>query len=128
MGALEISCGLAEKGGNAGTGQVRNESHAQRTAFMKSQPKLIGALSALLLLEGWSAAESRDAIHKTFVFKNFNEAFAFMASVALQAEKLDHHPEWSNVYNRVEVTLTTHDAKGVTEKDVALASFMDKLV
>jgi len=95
---------------------------------MKSQPKLIGALSALLLLEGWSASDSRDAICKTFVFKNFNEAFAFMASVALQAEKLDHHPEWSNVYNRVEVTLTTHDAKGVTEKDVALASFMDKLV
>jgi len=94
---------------------------------MKAQPKLIGAPSALLLLEGWSAAESRDAIQKTFIFKNFNEAFGFMACVAMQAEKLDHHPEWHNVYNRVEVTLTTHDARGVTERDIALASFMDSL-
>ena len=94
---------------------------------MNAQPKLIGAPSALLLLEGWSAVESRDAIQKTFVFKNFNEAFGFMARVAMQAEKLDHHPEWTNVYNRVSVTLTTHDAKGVTELDVALASFMDQL-
>jgi 4a-hydroxytetrahydrobiopterin dehydratase len=95
---------------------------------MKMQLKLIGAPSALLLLEGWSSVESRDAIHKTFVFKNFSEAFGFMTRVAMQAEKLDHHPEWSNVYNRVEVTLTTHDAKGVTERDVALALFMDQAV
>ena len=95
---------------------------------MKTGLKLIGAPSALLLLEGWSAVESRDAICKTFVFRNFNEAFGFMARVAMQAEKLDHHPEWSNVYNRVEVTLSTHDAKGVTEKDVALALFMDQMV
>lgn len=94
---------------------------------MKPQHKLIGAPSALLLLEGWRAAESRDAIQKTFVFKNFNEAFGFMTCVAMQAEKLDHHPEWRNVYNRVEVTLTTHDARGVTERDVALALFMDQL-
>ncbi|HEY9280888.1 MAG TPA: 4a-hydroxytetrahydrobiopterin dehydratase [Eoetvoesiella sp.] len=95
---------------------------------MKAQLKLIGAPSALLLLEGWSAVESRDAIHKTYMFKNFNEAFGFMARAAMQAEKLDHHPEWSNVYNRVSVTLTTHDAKGITERDIALASFMDQLV
>lgn len=94
---------------------------------MKNHLKLIGAPSALLLLEGWSATEGRDAIHKTFTFKNFNEAFSFMTGVAMQAEKLDHHPEWTNVYNRVSVTLTTHDAKGVTERDVALALFMDKL-
>ncbi|MYN12509.1 4a-hydroxytetrahydrobiopterin dehydratase [Pusillimonas sp. TS35] len=94
---------------------------------MKNQLKLIGAPSALLLLEGWAAVQGRDAIHKTFIFKNFSEAFGFMARVAMQAEKLDHHPEWSNVYNRVEVTLTTHDAKGVTERDVALALFMDQL-
>lgn len=87
----------------------------------------VGAASALLLLEGWTAAKDRDALKKTYVFKNFNEAFGFMARVALQAEKLDHHPEWTNVYNRVEVTLTTHDANGVTERDVALASFMDQL-
>lgn len=95
---------------------------------MKAQPKLVGAPSALLLLEGWSAVEARDAIHKTYVFKNFGEAFGFMARVALQAEKLDHHPEWTNVYNRVSVTLTTHDMQGVTERDVALALFMDGLV
>lgn len=94
---------------------------------MKNQVKLIGAPSALLLLEGWSALEGRDAINKTFIFKNFNEAFGFMTCVAMQAEKLDHHPEWTNVYNRVTVTLSTHDAKGVTERDVALALFMDKL-
>lgn len=95
---------------------------------MKTELKLIGAPSALLMLEGWSQDKSRDAIHKTFVFKDFNEAFGFMARAALQAEKLDHHPEWSNVYNRVSVTLTTHDANGVTERDVALALFMDQLV
>ena len=95
---------------------------------MKAQPKLIGAPSALLLLEGWNAVESRDAIHKTFVFKNFSEAFAFMTQVAMHAEKLDHHPEWANIYNRVSVTLTTHDAKGVTERDIAMASFMDSLI
>lgn len=96
---------------------------------MKNELKLVGAPSALLLLEGWAAAaDSRDAILKTFVFKNFNEAFGFMTQVAMQAEKLDHHPEWSNVYNRVNVILTSHDAKGVTERDVALALFMDQLI
>jgi 4a-hydroxytetrahydrobiopterin dehydratase len=95
---------------------------------MKKELKLIGAPSALLLLEGWSAVDGRDAIHKTFVFKNFNEAFGFMAQVAMQAEKLDHHPEWTNVYNRVNVTLSTHDAHGVTERDVALALFMDQQI
>lgn len=88
----------------------------------------VGAASALLLLEGWTAAKDRDALSKTFLFKNFNEAFGFMTCVALQAEKLDHHPEWTNVYNRVEVTLTSHDVNGVTERDVALALFMDQLV
>lgn len=95
---------------------------------MSTQVKKIGAPSALLLLEGWSAVESRDAIHKDFVFKNFNEAFGFMSRVALQAEKMDHHPEWSNVYNRLSVTLTSHDAHGVTDRDVAMALFMDQLV
>ncbi|NYT37869.1 4a-hydroxytetrahydrobiopterin dehydratase [Allopusillimonas soli] len=94
---------------------------------MKNQLKLVGAPSALLLLEGWSAVEGRDAIHKVFTFKTFNDAFGFMTQVAMQAEKLDHHPEWFNVYNRVEVTLSTHDAKGVTERDVSLALFMDQI-
>ncbi|MEO6959964.1 MAG: 4a-hydroxytetrahydrobiopterin dehydratase [Burkholderiaceae bacterium] len=94
---------------------------------MKANVELIGAVSAVPLLKGWAAVAGRDAIHKEYVFKNFSEAFGFMARVALQAEKLDHHPEWSNVYNKVSVTLATHDAGGVTQRDVALASFMDKL-
>ena len=83
--------------------------------------------TALAGLEGWSEVEGRDAITRTFAFKDFNEAFGFMARAALVAEKLDHHPEWFNVYNRVEVTLSTHDAGGVTERDIALASAMDRL-
>lgn len=86
----------------------------------------IGAAAALAQLPGWTAVEGRDAIAKQFRFADFNAAFAFMARVALHAEKHDHHPEWFNVYNRVEVTLATHDAGGVTEKDVALARFMDE--
>ena len=87
----------------------------------------IGADAALAKLSGWSKAEGgRDAICKTFKFKDFNAAFGFMTRVALLAEKLDHHPEWSNVWNRVDVTLATHDADGVTERDVQLATFMDQ--
>ncbi len=85
----------------------------------------IGAQAALSTLSGWSAADGRDAIVKTFRFKDFNEAFGFMTRTALAAEKLDHHPEWFNVYNRVEVLLTTHDADGVTARDVQLAQIMD---
>lgn len=80
---------------------------------------------ALHELEGWSEAKGRDAITRTFQFKNFNQAFGFMSRVALVAEKMDHHPEWSNVYGRVEVTLSTHSAGGLTEKDVALARKMN---
>lgn len=76
---------------------------------------------------GWTRGAPRDAIHKTFMFTDFNQAFGFMAQVALLAEKMDHHPEWFNVYNKVEVTLSTHDAGGVTDKDIAMASFMEKL-
>ncbi|GIK48441.1 MAG: putative pterin-4-alpha-carbinolamine dehydratase [Alphaproteobacteria bacterium] len=86
----------------------------------------IGAQAALARLNGWRAAEGRDAIRKEFRFKDFNAAFAFMTRVALFAEKHDHHPEWTNVYNRVEATLATHDAGGVTDKDVVLAHFMDR--
>ncbi len=86
----------------------------------------IGAEAALARLQGWRAVEGRDAIAKEFRFKDFNAAFAFMTRVALHAEKADHHPEWFNVYNRVDVVLATHDARGVTEKDVALAQAMDE--
>ena len=83
--------------------------------------------SALAKLSGWSEVSGRDAISKKFVFKDFNAAFGFMTRAALIAEKLDHHPEWFNVYKTVEVTLSTHDAGGVTELDVKLAQDMDRV-
>jgi 4a-hydroxytetrahydrobiopterin dehydratase len=91
--------------------------------------KLTGAArkTALAKLQGWSEVDGRDAIRRNFTFTDFNEAFGFMARAALIAEKLDHHPEWFNVYNKVEVTLATHDAGGVTERDVKLAQEMDRL-
>lgn len=76
-------------------------------------------------LPGWTETPGRDAISKTFKFKDFSEAFAFMTRAALKAEQMDHHPEWSNVYNRVEVVLTTHDANGLTQRDIDLARAMD---
>ena len=88
----------------------------------------IGAEAGLANLSGWSPVDGdRDAISKTFKFADFKPAFGFMTSCALKAEQMDHHPEWFNVYNRVEVTLTTHDADGVTALDVELAGFMDAL-
>ena len=90
-----------------------------------SRPAKIGAAAALAQLTGWSAADGRDAITKTYRFADFNAAFGWMTRVALAAEKLDHHPEWFNVYSRVEVLLATHDADGVTELDVTLAKIMD---
>jgi 4a-hydroxytetrahydrobiopterin dehydratase len=83
--------------------------------------------TALAKLSGWTEVSGRDAISKKFVFKDFNQAFGFMTRAALVAEKMDHHPEWFNVYKTVEVTLSTHDAGGVTELDVQLAQAMDKL-
>jgi 4a-hydroxytetrahydrobiopterin dehydratase len=83
--------------------------------------------TALGMLSAWSEVAGRDAITRKFTFKDFNEAFGFMARVALIAEKEDHHPEWFNVYNKVEVTLSTHDAGGLTARDVKLATAMEKI-
>jgi len=83
--------------------------------------------TALSKLNGWKMVDGRDAIAKQFQFKDFNAAFGFMTRVALVAEKMDHHPEWFNVYKTVEVTLSTHDAGGVTERDIKLAEAMDRL-
>ncbi len=80
-----------------------------------------------LLQNGWQLVSGRDAIQKTFKFKDFTAAFGWMARAAIISEKQDHHPEWSNVYNRVEVTLTTHDADGLSIRDVALANQLDAL-
>ena len=82
--------------------------------------------AALTELDDWSAAPDRDAITRQFKFRDFNQAFAFMTRVAMEAERTNHHPEWSNVYNRVEVTLTTHDCGGLSERDIALARFIDQ--
>jgi 4a-hydroxytetrahydrobiopterin dehydratase len=81
----------------------------------------------LASLNDWSLVEGREAIQKSFIFSNFVEAFGWMTKVALVAEKLDHHPEWFNVYKTVDVTLTTHDADGLTQKDVELAKAMDRM-
>jgi len=81
--------------------------------------------TALAELPNWREVPGRDAIARKFTFTDFNQAFGFMTRVALIAEKMDHHPEWSNVYRTVEVTLSTHDAAGVTEKDIKLAKAMD---
>jgi 4a-hydroxytetrahydrobiopterin dehydratase len=83
--------------------------------------------AALAKLPAWSEVKGRDAISRKFTFEDFNAAFGFMARAALVAEKLDHHPEWFNVYNNVEVTLATHDAGGVTERDITLAEAMNRL-
>lgn len=81
---------------------------------------------AVAALKGWKKVRGRNAIEKQFQFKNFNEAFGWMTRVALMAEKMDHHPEWSNVYRTVDVVLTTHDADGVTELDIKLATAMNR--
>ncbi|KAL1922412.1 uncharacterized protein VTP21DRAFT_9951 [Calcarisporiella thermophila] len=80
-----------------------------------------------LLACKWAMVEGRDAIKKTFLFKNFNEAFGFMTRIALAADKCDHHPEWFNVYNRVEVTWSTHDCSGLSMRDVESARFCDQV-
>jgi 4a-hydroxytetrahydrobiopterin dehydratase len=91
--------------------------------------KLTGEARGKLLaeLQGWRVADGRDAIVKSFKFKDFNQAFAFMARVAMMAEKMDHHPEWSNVYNKVDILLSSHDAGGLTERDIKLAKFIDQV-
>ena len=89
----------------------------------KLDPKARAA--ALKTLKGWKETKGGEAIAKNFKFKDFNEAFGFMARVALAAEKMDHHPEWSNVYNRVDIVLSTHDAGGLSERDIALAKIID---
>jgi 4a-hydroxytetrahydrobiopterin dehydratase len=83
--------------------------------------------NALQELDGWTLADSGETISRRFRFADFAAAFGFMAECAVYAEKIDHHPEWSNVYRNVDVRLTTHSAKGLTELDIALATFMDKV-
>jgi len=99
-------------------------------AKMALSPKLEGTERAeklnALKEAGWTMVEGRDAIYKEFMFKNYNQAFGFMTRTALLAEKMDHHPEWFNVYNKVQVTLSSHDVSGISERDVKMANFMEK--
>jgi 4a-hydroxytetrahydrobiopterin dehydratase len=88
-------------------------------------PALIGAKAACERLPAWSPAEGRDGIVRSLKFRDFAEAFGFMAEIAILAEKADHHPEWFNVYNRVDILLATHESKGVTQRDLDLAEAID---
>lgn len=81
-----------------------------------------------LLSNGWSIKSDRDAIYKEFLFGDFMRAFCFMTRVALQAEKMDHHPEWFNVYNKVNITLSSHDVNGLSKRDIQLATFIDNAI
>lgn len=100
---------------------MASEAKRARLTAEEKESKL-----ASLKQAGWTEVEGRDAIYKEFLFKNFNEAFGVMSRVAMQAEKMDHHPEWFNVYNKLQVTLSTHDVGGLSDKDVTLANFMEK--
>merc|ERR1712014_375090 len=105
---------------------VANYKRMAPTKLNEDQRK---ELLAPVLANGWAMDTSgRDAIQKKFLFTDFNQAFGFMSRVAIKADKMDHHPEWFNVYNRVEVTLSTHDCSGLSERDVKLAKFMDSIV
>lgn len=84
--------------------------------------------SALQTLGGWAHLEDREALHKSFKFKDFKTVWAFMNRVAALAEDMDHHPEWSNVYNKVEITLTTHDAAGISERDIKMAETINTFI
>jgi 4a-hydroxytetrahydrobiopterin dehydratase len=99
----------------------------KREAIMVERLSAEARKSALKGLPGWTELGGREAITRTFTFKDFNEAFGFMARAALVAEKSDHHPEWRNVYKTVEVVLATHDAAGVTSLDIALAEAMNAI-
>src|SRR3954463_9779499 len=99
----------------------------QQEVFMVEKLSSDGRKAALQELSGWSEVAGRDAIGRTFSFRDFNEAFGFMTRAALAAEKSDHHPEWRNVYKTVEVVLSTHDAGGVTSRDIELARTMNAI-
>ncbi|MBL6933441.1 MAG: 4a-hydroxytetrahydrobiopterin dehydratase [Rhodospirillales bacterium] len=91
--------------------------------------KLTGDIrqAGIAQMQGWAEVKGRDAMHKSFKFKDFGEAFAFMTRIAIHADKVDHHPEWSNVYNTVDITLTSHDVGGISERDLKLARFIDSV-
>ncbi|XP_075367073.1 pterin-4-alpha-carbinolamine dehydratase 2 isoform X2 [Mycteria americana] len=114
------AAGAAPRGAAGGSRAAMSSQSHWLTAEERSQVLLD------LKTSGWSELGERDAIYKEFNFKNFNQAFGFMTRVALQAEKMNHHPEWFNVYSKVQITLISHDCGGLTKRDVKLAQFIDK--
>ncbi|KAL3998381.1 Pterin-4-alpha-carbinolamine dehydratase domain protein [Acanthocheilonema viteae] len=102
-------------------------SHTQKVVVMMLSEEQRKQLLQPLIDKGWEMVEGRDAIRKNLRFENFSEAFGFMTQVAMYAEKMDHHPEWFNIYNKIEVTLSSHDVNGLSEKDIKLASYIEKL-
>ncbi|XP_075622330.1 pterin-4-alpha-carbinolamine dehydratase 2 isoform X1 [Balearica regulorum gibbericeps] len=122
---------LALLGARRAAGAVpRGAAGGSRAAMSSQSHWLTTEERSQVLLDlkasGWSELGERDAIYKEFNFKNFNQAFGFMTRVALQAEKMNHHPEWFNVYSKVQITLISHDCGGLTKRDVKLAQFIDK--
>ncbi|XP_052253627.1 pterin-4-alpha-carbinolamine dehydratase-like isoform X2 [Dreissena polymorpha] len=116
------------------SGRIVHLQNLKHFTKMASEPKRMKLteeerMSSLspLTSNGWTMVNGRDAIYKEFLFKNFNEAWGFMSQVALQAEKMDHHPEWFNVYNKVQITLSTHDCGGLSQRDVKLATFIENV-
>uniref|UniRef100_A0A8C4ETB1 4a-hydroxytetrahydrobiopterin dehydratase n=1 Tax=Dicentrarchus labrax TaxID=13489 RepID=A0A8C4ETB1_DICLA len=115
----EHSCALSSQLGNV-TVYFSSDAHWLSPA---DRDQLLMELRAT----GWVEMENRNAIFKELHFKTFNQAFGFMSRVALQAEKMNHHPEWFNVYNKVQITLTTHDCGGLSKRDIKMAKFIDKI-
>ncbi|XP_065699632.2 pterin-4-alpha-carbinolamine dehydratase [Patagioenas fasciata] len=115
-----IACTWTRDGGHGDPRAMAGKAHRLST---EEREQLLPNLRAV----GWNEVEGRDAIFKEFHFKDFNRAFGFMTRVALQAEKLDHHPEWFNVYNKVHITLSTHECGGLSERDINLASFIEQV-
>ncbi|XP_052831102.1 probable pterin-4-alpha-carbinolamine dehydratase isoform X1 [Octopus bimaculoides] len=97
---------------------------AEKTSKLTSEER--DDVLAPLMKEGWTLVKGRDAIYKEFVFKNFNQCFGFMTRIALMADKMDHHPEWFNVYNKVQIKLSTHEFNGLSHRDIRLATFIEK--
>ncbi|XP_034833949.1 pterin-4-alpha-carbinolamine dehydratase [Maniola hyperantus] len=100
-------------------------SNKRKMADKLNQDERVSLLNPLLE-SGWKVQSDRDAMIKEFQFKDFNQAFGFMTRVALLAEKMDHHPEWFNVYNKLQVTLSSHDCNGLSKRDIRMAKFMDE--
>merc|ERR1712117_762272 len=126
-----LSCRSTSSNSASAIFNIRQFSTSQIT-FRKMVTKLTQAERTEqldpILGKGWIMVKDRDAIYKEFIFKDFNQAFGFMTRVALKADKVDHHPEWFNVYNKVQITLATHDCGGLSTRDVNMANFIESLV